>query len=192
MPRAIDVARYLIRLGASEEEPDFLTPMRLHKLLYYVQGWHLGAFGRVLFDEPLEAWRHGPVVRSVYNAFKDYDDEGIPPAAEEEPSPLSIRDQAFIESVWQEYKQYSTSGLRSMTHEEPPWCRARGGLPDEAHCTTPIATEDLSAFFAPLVEQRRLPGISLEDAYAGYQQLQRGQGRPAKEVFARIRARHAV
>jgi uncharacterized phage-associated protein len=192
MPRAIDVARYLIRLAASEEERDLLTPMRLQKLLYYVQGWHLGAFGRVLFNEPLEAWKHGPVVRSVYNAFKDYDDQGIPPATDGEPAPLALRDRAFIESVWQGYKQFSASGLRLMTHEEPPWQQARGGLPGEAHSTNPITAEALSAFFAPLAKKHLLPGISLEDAYAGYQQCQLGQGRPAKEVFARIRARHAV
>jgi len=192
MPRAIDVAHYLIELGAGEDERDLLSPMRLQKLLYYVQGWHLGAFGRVLFDEPMEAWKHGPVVKSVYRAFKEYNDEGIAPVAEGEPSSLSSRDRAFIESVWQEYKKYSTSGLRAMTHEESPWLRARGGLSDDASCTTQIATEDLSDFFAPLTANRLIPGISLETAYEGYEQFKRGQGRPAKEVFARMRARHAV
>lgn len=191
MPRAIEVARCLIQLGASEDEPDLLTPMRLQKLLYYVQGWHVGAFDRLLFDEPMEAWKHGPVVKSVYHAFKDRGDEGIAPTPEE-PSALSFRDVAFIEAVWQEYKKFSASGLRCMTHEESPWLHACGGLSDDAPCITEIATEDLSAFFAPLASQRLIRGISLEDAYAGYQQCQRGQGKPAKEVFARIRARHAV
>ncbi|MHB1425103.1 MAG: Panacea domain-containing protein [Gemmataceae bacterium] len=194
MPSAIDVAQHLIRLGASEEEPDYLTNMRVQKLLYYVQGWHFGAFGRPLFDEPLEAWKHGPVVRSVYQAYKDHGDEGIRPGSEQELSSLSIHDRAFVESVWAEYKKYSASGLRSMTHEESPWSNARGGLPEDAHCTTAIAAEDLTAFFSPKAAERSrfLPGISLEDAYAGYEQFQRGQGRPAEEVFARIRARHAV
>ncbi|HTU18912.1 MAG TPA: type II toxin-antitoxin system antitoxin SocA domain-containing protein [Gemmataceae bacterium] len=192
MPRAIDVARYLIGLGAAEDEPDLLSPLRLQKLLYYVQGWHLGAFGRVLFDEPMEAWKHGPVVKSVYRAFKDYGDGGIPPPAEVSPSSLSCRDSAFIESVWQEYKKYSASGLRGMTHSEPPWRKARGGLSESDPSTATIASEDLRDYFGEKAAKKMLPGISLEAAYAGYEQFQRGQGRPAKDVFARMRARHAV
>ena len=43
-----------------------LTPapgdVKLHKLLYYAQGWHLARTGRPLFPEAVEAWTDGPVV----------------------------------------------------------------------------------------------------------------------------------
>ncbi len=42
--------------------------MKLHKLLYYAAGWHLGFTGEPLFDEDIEAWQYGPVVPSIYLA----------------------------------------------------------------------------------------------------------------------------
>ena len=189
MPTALDVARHLIRLGAAEEEPDYLSPLRLQKLLYYVQGWHLGAFERPLFSERIEAWKYGPVVPSVYQAFKSYDDQGIRPSAEEEPSYLSRADRAFIDSVWAGYKQFSAIGLYEKTHSEPPWRNARGNLPAGAPSNAEIPQEELRKFFRPLTEERLVPGLPPEEAYAALEQFERGEGRPAKEVFARIRAR---
>ena len=46
------------------------SPMKLQKLLYCVQGWHLARFGEPLFDAPIEAWRDGPVIRSVWESHK--------------------------------------------------------------------------------------------------------------------------
>ena len=43
-----------------------ITQMKLHKLLYYAAGWHLGFTGEPLFDEDIEAWQYGPVVPSIY------------------------------------------------------------------------------------------------------------------------------
>lgn len=39
-----------------------VTAMKLEKLVYYCQGWHLAREGTLLFPEPIEAWREGPVV----------------------------------------------------------------------------------------------------------------------------------
>jgi len=44
-----------------------LTQMKLHKLLYYAQGWHLGRTGKPLLDETLGAWTYGPVVSSIHH-----------------------------------------------------------------------------------------------------------------------------
>lgn len=46
-----------------------LTHLKLQKLLYYAQGWYMANFNERLFDEEIEAWRHGPVVRSIYRAL---------------------------------------------------------------------------------------------------------------------------
>ena len=34
--------------------------MKLQKLLYYMQGYHVGALAQPLFPEDIEAWAHGP------------------------------------------------------------------------------------------------------------------------------------
>src|SRR6478735_8493369 len=68
--RALDVARWFVA-WAAEEDAD-LSNLKLQKLLYYAQGWHLALRGEPLFREDLQAWSHGPVVPSVYRAFRDF------------------------------------------------------------------------------------------------------------------------
>ena len=70
MTHALNVARYLIKLAGSGAERDPLTNLRLQKLLYHAQGWHLAVFGRPLFPDQLEAWPQGPVVPDVYRMFE--------------------------------------------------------------------------------------------------------------------------
>lgn len=46
-----------------------LTQVRLHKLVYFAHGWHLGLNRGPLLDEAIQAWRYGPVVPSLYEEF---------------------------------------------------------------------------------------------------------------------------
>lgn len=45
--------------------------MKLQKLLYYVQGFHIAVFNRPLFNEDIEAWMYGPVVPAVYEYYQE-------------------------------------------------------------------------------------------------------------------------
>src|SRR5438552_2691079 len=69
MASYLDVARYFVQLAGEGEDGDPLTPMRLHKLLYYAQGWALAVLGKPLFTGRFEAWVHGPVLRDLYPQF---------------------------------------------------------------------------------------------------------------------------
>lgn len=146
--QSIEAARCLIHLAAMEDEAEFLTHMRLQKLLYYVQGWSLGLRGAPFFHGRIEAWAHGPVVRDVYPAFADYDNWPIP--AGEVPAPGGIEgdDLEFIRDVWDAYKPYSASALRQMTHEEAPWIDARGGCGPADRCTNEITHEAMRRYFS--------------------------------------------
>jgi uncharacterized phage-associated protein len=189
MASATDVARYLIHLAHSGEEPDPLTPLRLQKLMYYVQGWCLGAIGRPLFAERIEAWTLGPVVRDVYHRFKSYERQGIPTEEGGVPGSLTPAQRAFIESVWEGYKVHSASALCDMTHRELPWLDARGGLPPDAWSDAEITHDAMRAFFKPQADARLIPGIPPERAYRALEAFERGEGRPRAEVFARLRNR---
>ena len=147
MPDAIDVARYLVHLAASEPEPDYLSHMRLQKLLYYTQGWSLALRDRPMFSERIEAWAHGPVVRDVYPHFADFGDTPILPESVALPQSLSAEDRSFIDSVWEAYKVYSTISLRRMTHKEAPWRNARGTCGPAERCTTEITQDAMRRFF---------------------------------------------
>jgi uncharacterized phage-associated protein len=122
------VARWFIN-HADREAGGAITPLKLQKLVYYAQAWHLANFGRPLFDDNFEAWAHGPANRALYAKYRDYGWEALPPEKGTNP-PDDVS--AFLRSVFDTYGQYSAKKLEQMTHEEAPWMEARGDLPPEA------------------------------------------------------------
>lgn len=49
-----------------------ISPMKLQKLVYFAQAWHLRGLRYPLLDDNFCRWQHGPVVPSLYHEFKDY------------------------------------------------------------------------------------------------------------------------
>ena len=47
-----------------------MSHLKLQKLLFYCQAYHLAYFKEPLFDEDFEAWVHGPVCRIIYDSLK--------------------------------------------------------------------------------------------------------------------------
>ena len=145
--RASDVAKWFIN-STDRESGDDITHLKLQKLLYYAQGWSLAHFACPLFDEDLQAWAHGPVAVSVWDQFKAYGWESIPPqkvARKFSGDPLRL-----LQGVNEKYGIYSAKELERRTHRETPWQRARGNLPPEARCANIIRKADMLSFFSAL------------------------------------------
>lgn len=103
-----------------EDGADCISNLKLQKLLYYAQGSYLGITGNVLFDDPIVAWKHGPVVESIYHRYKRYGYLGIP--ADEISLPeFDPETESILESVYDTFGQFSAWKLRDKTHEETPW-----------------------------------------------------------------------
>ncbi len=68
--KAIDIANYLLTLTV--EIYTDMTNDKLNALLYYAQGYSFQRFGAPLFDDAIEAWERGPVVREVYDSYKAF------------------------------------------------------------------------------------------------------------------------
>lgn len=49
-----------------------LTPMKLQKLLFFTQAWHLKTLGTPVLDDHFARWQYGPVIPAVYHEFKAY------------------------------------------------------------------------------------------------------------------------
>jgi len=118
MPSSADVANYFLNL---EGEGGEISNLKLQKLVYYAQGFSLALRGMPLFDEPIEAWMHGPVVPALYRQFRDRGSNPIPPDVAFDPEVLSVDERRLIEEVVGVYGQYSAWKLRQLTHEEDPW-----------------------------------------------------------------------
>jgi uncharacterized phage-associated protein len=150
MATATDIARLLVRLAASDPEGEPMTPMRLQKLLYYCQGWFLAWYGKPLFPDRIEAWKHGPVVPAVYGLPWCKGREAIPDQGEPE-VPVSARE--AVEHVWREYGDFSAAGLRHRTHSEPTW-KNHYDPDDNGRCSNVIPVDELAKFFGDEFRKR--------------------------------------
>lgn len=135
------VATFIINYQ-SEDDPD-LTHLKLQKLLYYCQGYFLAAFGQRLFADAIEAWDHGPVVKSVYQKYSGQKNAILEPD-HNNPVDLGLADeqQRLLIDVLEEYGQFSAWTLREMTHEEQPWNAAYAQGKNTA-----LSDADMAAFF---------------------------------------------
>ena len=125
------IANFMLDRADEEERP--ISPMKLLKLVYIAYGWYLALFGEKLFEEPIYAWKHGPVIESLYHEFKhfraapitqpsvDFDLDTFDinvPRIDKENEPVNL----ILERVWDAYKQFSATALRNKTHERgSPW-----------------------------------------------------------------------
>ena len=71
------VANYLVKKAASDVNGQPLTIVHLLKLVYFAHGWHLGRTGQPLINRPVEAWKYGPVIPEVYDAFRPEATRGL-------------------------------------------------------------------------------------------------------------------
>ncbi|MCU6786400.1 Panacea domain-containing protein [Aedoeadaptatus acetigenes] len=101
-----------------DEDTDNISNLKLQKLLYYAQGTFLAIHNQKLFNDPIVAWKHGPVVESVYQNFKSYGASGIDQFQE-----VKLDDETvdLLIEVYDVFGKYSAWGLREMTHQEDPW-----------------------------------------------------------------------
>ena len=135
---AIDIAKKII-CKTDVEHGDTLSNLKLQKLLYYMQGFHLAFFDEPFFNESIEAWTYGPVVPVVFQEFKRYKKRSINPDNYHDDLVLTDDEQQMFDMVYSEYNRYSAVALMNMTHTEGPW--KNHGIGDV------ITNEELRAFF---------------------------------------------
>lgn len=72
-----NVAKYILGRNGTG-----VSSMKLHKLCYFIQGWHLAINREPMFPEGFEAWDYGPVSAELEEIFRgrsyiSRDDEGF-------------------------------------------------------------------------------------------------------------------
>lgn len=120
MATASEVAKYLLHLD-DQSDGDGISNLKLQKLAYYAQGFHLALFDEPLFSDRIEAWQHGPVVPTLYQTYSRHGRERIEAPAGFDPDILTPDQRGLIDEVFEVFGQFSAWKLRNMTHDEPPW-----------------------------------------------------------------------
>lgn len=137
--------------NVDRQSGDSITHLKLQKLVYYAQAWHLANFNKPLFREDLQAWAHGPVAPSLWDRYKDkgwnaLPSPGVRPA-------LSAELERFLKKVLVNYGKYEAKFLEDLTHKEQPWKSVRGDLSSYARCTKPIAKEVMRDFYGEKIKK---------------------------------------
>lgn len=111
-----------------------VSPKKLQKLVYYAYSWAMVLLTEEgqeepvkIFEEPIEAWVHGPVVASLYEEYRSY---GYHDIEKKESFDYDLDEDLadVLEQVWGIYGGFSGNQLENLTHNEEPWIEARGGL----------------------------------------------------------------
>lgn len=111
-----DLAAYLISsLGQTET-------LKLQKLLYYCNAWSLALRNRPVFTDQIEAWKHGPVVSSIYPFHRR--DASVSEWPMGNPADLPQDAKEMADAVLTLYGARSGWSLRNLTHDETPWQEA--------------------------------------------------------------------
>ena len=151
---AHDVAREL------RHRSPLMGILKMHKLLYYCQGWFVAWSGRPMFDETIQAWENGPVVADLWH---DEDKgRGLP-----EPRQLDEEMHLVIDYVMHRYGNLSGRDLVQLTHSESPWDGAykAGGY------NAVIPVESIAGYFSNEDDQVALRSMAHE--LIGMHDLQR-------------------
>lgn len=121
---ASQVARWFLaynRVTEAEEGAEYISNLKLQKLLYYAQGCFLAVTDKPLFLDDIVAWQHGPVVECVYHEYKANGANGIHFTDDFDFSEFTDEENALLKEVYDTFGQYSAWKLRNMTHAETPW-----------------------------------------------------------------------
>ena len=146
-----DIADWFLAKANNENKP--LKPMKLQKLVYFAYGWHYAYLDTPLFPETILAWRHGPVVKELYDRFKSF--KGKPIEENVTPKKLDAQVETILDSVWTAYGQYPDVHLSAITHRpDSPWTSAYQS--DEWYAVIP--PESIRDYFKALLEKRTHAG----------------------------------
>lgn len=140
MPTARDVAQYIL------DSRGPTTAMKLQKLVYYTQAWSIVWDDDVLFNEPIEAWKNGPVVRDLWESTRGrFRVEAIPGS---DTSRLSAGQRETVDRVLDFYGSQDAQWLSDLTHMEAPWKEAY-----QQGQNTPISLERMSEFYSTIASE---------------------------------------
>ncbi|WP_437576432.1 Panacea domain-containing protein [Sorangium sp. So ce887] len=148
MATAHDVAAYILQQRGQ------MTAMKLQKLVYYAQAWHMVRADKTLFDDEIQAWAAGPVIKSLYISHRGRytlsagDLLGNVDA-------LDASERRSVDVVLAHYGDRTAEQLSELTHSEPPWINARKGLGPTERGDKTIDPTEIVDYYTAFARQQR-------------------------------------
>lgn len=163
MHSALWVADYIIGTGGG-----ILTPIHVLKMTYMVHGYTLAITNKSLISDRVEAWKYGPVIPVVYDAFSQYGsgtidslhycgtelsfDEEVKKRIKHLGERFSKEEREIVDGVVDAYKSWTAGQLITLMHKkDTPWSRHYV----EGHTGVVIPDDSTKAYYKRLVYERR-------------------------------------
>lgn len=123
-----------------ENDTQFSHPyhLKLQKLLYYSQAWSMVILNKTLFDEDFQAWKSGPVLKSIW----DKRDEKINIEIKIPKKVLKL-----LQEIIEIYGDKSSFYLEILVQNEYPWIKARNNIDFEKFCNNIITKDSMFKFY---------------------------------------------
>ena len=134
MANVYDVSQYVTELVST------VDIIKLYKLCYFSQGWKLAWTGCLLFQEPLQAWAHGPIPIALRDRSKPGGDA----------TNLTTTELHTVESVVDFYRDKDSIELSKLSRGKA-WKEARRNLPDNAHSQEVLSVTTMREEFTDLL-----------------------------------------
>lgn len=146
-------AEFMITYFMNNGNP--ISQLKLNKLMYYYQAWHLVYFEKAKpFEEAPEAWVNGPVYPTIYTTFQSKKDVPLKLSAlftsvedlfEEKKNALNMpkKQEELMSAVLTKYGAMNDMQLVYLTHIEAPWLEARGNISPFARSNAKISFETM-------------------------------------------------
>lgn len=145
-----------------------LTAMKLQKLAYIAHGWHLAMTDAPLVHDAVEAWKWGPVFRSLYREFREFGSEPITDRAIAfdgstlEEKTIRIDDYGdttqmdlFLTNVFDIYGKFTAAQLSEITHRAgTPWQQMFAQMGNRILPYTVIPNDRIKQHYKTLLNER--------------------------------------
>lgn len=171
----VDIKDYTIYIGITMLMKGLtVSPLKLQKILYYEQAWHMVSFGREhkLFNVAPQAWVNGPVYPEIYHKYKNmvpgmcdhlnyehFLEEGETPEGKErelmEKMQLEPNEVALTERVIMLYGSRTQNQLILLTHSEKPWSEMREGLMPYDYSEKEISLDTMYEYYKERYDRNR-------------------------------------
>jgi uncharacterized phage-associated protein len=142
MADVFDVSQYILARRGE------MTAMKLQKLVYYSQAWHIAWTDNVLFENRIEAWADGPVCIDLFKHHRGV--FRVSKLRKGQADHLTDDEKDTVERVLSFYGEKSPQWLSDLTHIEDPWKEARQGIPDRAVSNNEITPRSMGSYYASL------------------------------------------
>jgi uncharacterized phage-associated protein len=125
-----------------------VNAMKLQKLVYYSQVWHVVWHDEPMFENPIEAWANGPVVYDLFDRHRGRFTLDEWPWGDS--SRLDDDERETIDIVMKYYGGMTGERLSRLTHSERPWIEARQGLEPTERSRREIPLDEIADFYGTL------------------------------------------